>query len=149
MSMGNPSEKFFDDVRRLRACLQGTFFLERLKLPELEKLMSAMKKQHFPPGLTVFKQGDKGDTFYLVSRGRLSFWVRKGGVEKKIAELQPLDYFGETALISDSPRSATIKSETECDLFLLRKADFQEILMANPWIAEEIRAQMEQKRRIK
>ncbi len=127
----------------------GYFFLDRLKMPELEKLMSAMKKQHLPAGFTVFKQGDKGDIFYLVSRGRLSFWVRKGGVEKKVTDLQPLDYFGETALISDSPRSATVKAETECDLFLLRKADFQEILMANPWIAGEIHAQMARKTQIK
>src|SRR5580658_4082261 len=149
MATGDASEKFLDDVRRLRECLQGTFFLERLKMPELEKLMSAMKKLRVPAGFTIFKQGERGDTFYLVSRGRLSFWVRKGLIEKKATELQPLDYFGETALISDAPRSATVKAETECDLFLLRKADFTEILMANPWIAGEIRAQMEHKGRIK
>ncbi|HTC22398.1 MAG TPA: cyclic nucleotide-binding domain-containing protein, partial [bacterium] len=77
MASGDASEKFLDDVRRLRECLQGTFFLERLKMPELEKLMSAMKKLRVPAGFTIFKQGERGDTFYLVSRGRLSFWVRK------------------------------------------------------------------------
>ncbi len=149
MTESNASEKFLDDIRRLRDCLQGTSFLERLKLPELEKLMSAMKKQHFPAGFTVFKQGEKGEVFYLVSRGRLSFWVRKGLVDKKLTELNPRDYFGETALISETPRSATVKAETECDLFLLHKRDFKEILMANPWIAEEIRAQMAHKTQIK
>ena len=149
MSPGNNPEKILDDIRRLRECLQGPLFLDRLKMPELEKLMSAMKKLHVPAGFTVFKQGEKGDTFFLVSKGRLSFWVRKGMVEKKLTELQPLDYFGETALISDAPRSATVKAETDCDLFLLHKADFKEILMANPWIASEIRDQMERKTQIK
>ena len=149
MPAEDAAKKAMDDIRRLRDCLQGTFFLERLKMPELEKLMSAMKKIHIPPGFTVFKQGDPGDTFFLVSKGKLSFWVRKGFSEKKVTELLPLDYFGETALISDAPRSATVKAETECDLFLLHKADFTEILMANPWIAEEIRAQMARKTRIK
>jgi trk system potassium uptake protein len=149
MSEGNASKKFFDDVRRLRDCLQGTLFLDRLKIAELEKLMSVMKKQHFPAGSTVFKQGDKGETFYLVSKGRLSYWVRKGLGEKLVTELHEKDYFGETALISDAPRSGTVKAETECDLFLLRKEDFKDILMANPWIADEIRAQMAQKDQIK
>ncbi len=149
MSSGDASEKFLDDIHRLRECLEGTFFLDRLKMPELEKLMSAMKKQHFPAGSTIFKQGDKGETFYLVSKGLLSFWVRKGLVDKKVTELHPKDFFGETALISENPRSATVKTETECDLFLLNKADFREILMANLWIAEEIRSHMAQKNRIK
>ena len=147
--MEDATQKAREDIRRLRDCLQGTFFLERLKMPELEKLMAAMKKLRLPAGFTIFKQGQPGDTFFLVSKGRLSFWVRKGLSEKKVADLQPLDYFGETALISDAPRSATVKAETECELFLLHKTDFKEILMANPWIAEEIRAQMARKSQIK
>lgn len=149
MSAGDPTQKALNDLRRLRDCLQGAFFLDRLKMPELEKLMSVMKKMHVPRGFTIFKQGDKGDTFFLVAEGRLSFWVRKDGLEKKVSELQPLDYFGETALISDAPRSATVKAETECDLYFLHKDDFKEILMANPWIAEEIRANMARKSEIK
>lgn len=147
--MEDATQKAREDIRRLRDCLQGTFFLERLKMPELEKLMSAMKKLKVPAGFTIFKQGQPGDTFFLVSKGRLSFWVKKGLSEKKVTELQPLDYFGETALISDAPRSATVKAETECELFLLHKTDFKEILMANPWISEEIRAQMARKSQIK
>ncbi|HEY5039695.1 MAG TPA: cyclic nucleotide-binding domain-containing protein [bacterium] len=149
MSTENASQNFFDDIRRLRECLQGTLFLDRLKMPELEKLMSAMKKQRVPAGRPVFKQGDKADTFYLVSGGRLSFWVQKGGVNQKVADLKPKDYFGETALISDEPRSATVKAETDCDLFILRKEDFKEILMANPWIAKEIEANIAHKAKIK
>ncbi len=141
----SPTEKALDDIRRLRECLQAILFLDRLKIPELEKLMSAMKKQHVPAGLTVFRQGDPGDVFYLVAKGRLSFWVKAGGGDKKLTELLPLDYFGETALINDEPRSATVKAETDCDLFLLRKGDFKDILMANPWIAGEIQASMARK----
>jgi len=140
MAEDHHTEQALDDIRRLRECLQGILFLDRLKIPELEKLMSAMKKQHVPQGLAVFKQGAPGDVFYLVSKGRLSFWVKSGGVDKKLTELRPLDYFGETALINDEPRSATVKAETDCDLFLLRKSDFKGILMANPWIAGEIQA---------
>ena len=143
------TEKALADIRRLRECLQATLFLDRLKMPELEKLMAAMKKQHVPAGLTVFKQGAKADIFYLISRGRLSFWVNQGKEQRKVTELREKDYFGETALISDAPRSATIKAETDCDLFLLRKEDFKEILMANPWIAQEIQANMDHKTRIK
>lgn len=142
-------EKALNELHRLRECLQATLFLDRLKMPELEKLMAAMKKQRVPAGLTVFQQGSRGDVFYLVAEGRLSFWVKSGGTEKKVTELKPMDYFGETALISDAPRSATVKAETDCVLYLLHKADFNEILMANPWIAEEIHASIAHKDRMK
>jgi CRP-like cAMP-binding protein len=131
-----------DEMRRLRECLQATHFLHRLKLPELEKLMSAMKKIHYPAGSVVFKQGDTGDTFYLVSRGQLSLWVNKLLGEKKVLDLKPLDYFGEPALINTAPRSATVKADTDCDLFVLRKGDFQATLMANPDIAQAIKLHM-------
>ncbi len=131
-----------DEMRRLRECLQATHFLHRLKLPELEKLMSAMKKIHYPAGSVVFKQGDPGDTFYLVSRGQLSLWVNRLLGEKKVLDLKPLDYFGEAALINTAPRSATVKADTDCDLFVLRKGDFQATLMANPDIAQAIKLHM-------
>ena len=143
------TENFLDNIRRLRECLQATLFLDRLKMPELEKLMSAMKKQKVPAGRPVFKQGGQADTFYLVSEGRLSFWVQKGLINKKVADLKPRDYFGETALISDAPRSATVRAETDCELFILRKEDFKEILMANPWIAKEIEESIAHKTKIR
>lgn len=132
----------YDEIKRLRECLQATHFLHRLKLFELEKLMAAMKKIHYPAGSLVFKQGDPGDTFYLVSRGKLSYSVRKLLGEKKVAELNPRDYFGEAALVNTAPRSATVRAETDCDLFLLKKGDFQATLMANPEIAQFIKAHM-------
>ena len=138
-----------DEMRRLQECLQATHFLHRLKLPELEKLMSAMKRIHYPAGSVVFKQGDPGDTFYLVSRGSLSYWVNKIFGEKKVADLRPKDYFGEAALINTAPRSATVRAETDCDLFVLRKNDFQATLMANPDIAQAIKLHMAQRAQAK
>ena len=138
-----------EEMRRLQECLQATHFLHRLKLPELEKLMSAMKKIHYPAGSVVFNEGDAGDTFYLVSRGKLSYWVKKLFGDKQVAELNPKDYFGEAALLNTAPRSATVKAETDCDLFVLRKDDFKATLMANPEIAQLIKAHMAQRNQAK
>jgi CRP-like cAMP-binding protein len=66
-----------------------------------------------------------------------------------VTELNPKDYFGEAALLNTAPRSATVKAETDCDLFLLHKKDFQATLMANPEIAMAIRAHMVQRKQAK
>ena len=137
------------EMKRLQECLQATHFLHRLKMAELEKLMSAMKKIHFPAGSVVFRQGDPADSFYLVSEGRLSMWVKKLLGEKKVLDLFPKDYFGEAALIKTAPRSATVKAETNCDLFVLRKDDFKATLMANPEISQMIEVHMAQRSQAK
>ena len=130
------------EMRRLQECLQATHFLHRLKYAELDKLMSAIKKIHYPAGSVVFNEGDPGDIFYMVSRGTLSYWVKKLFNEKKVMDLHPMDYFGEAALLSDAPRSATVRAETDCDLFVLRKGDFKSTLMSNPEIAQFIKEHM-------
>jgi CRP-like cAMP-binding protein len=138
-----------DEIKRLRECLQAVHFLHRLKVPELERLMSAMKKIRFPAGNVVFKQGDIPDHFYMVSKGHLSYWVSKLFGEKKVLDLAPLDYFGETALLNSAKRSATVRAETECELFILHKNDFQKTLMANPEISQAIKVHMAQRAQAK
>lgn len=149
MTEVNFQEAEHEEMKRLRECLQATHFLHRLKFSELDKLMSAMKKIHYPAGSVVFKEGDPGDTFYLVSRGKLSFWVKKLLGEKMVAELKPKDYFGEAALLNTAPRSATVRAETDCDLFVLRKGDFHATLMSNPGIAQAIKTHMAERNRAK
>ena len=149
MTPDNREKEAQEEMRRLRECLQATHFLHRLKYPELEKLMSAIKKIHYPAGSLVFQQGDPGDNFYMVSRGTLSYWVKKLLGEKKVTDLHPMDYFGEAALLSSAPRSATVKAETDCDLFVIRKDDFKATLMANPEIAQFIKEHMAQRAQAK
>lgn len=125
-------------IRKLRDCLQQVDFLRQLKLDELDKLMEALKKRNCPKGYTVIKQGDPGDAFYMISSGKVDVSV-KG---KFLVARGPGEYFGETALITDQPRAATVVTTTETELYVLYKTDFKKILMANPTIASEIKLHM-------
>ena len=129
-------------IRKLRDCLQELHFLHRLKLDALEELLTVIKVKKYKKGETVFKQGDKGDSFYMVSDGSLSYLVKKGLKTSKVAVLAMGDYFGESALINDETRSATVIADTDCELYILHKEDFKKTLMANPEIATAIKAHM-------
>ena len=76
---------------------------------------------------------------YLIASGKVSVHVKKGFRSVKVAELKRDDFFGEMALISNEPRSATITAEEVSELFVLQKSDFDKILMKNPAIAQELR----------
>ncbi|HTB23159.1 MAG TPA: cyclic nucleotide-binding domain-containing protein [bacterium] len=131
----DPNSDFLIAVRKLRDCLQGVDFLYQLKVDELDKLMGAMKKRRYPAGFTVIKQGDIGDAFYMIASGKVSVAV-KG---KQVKILQADEYFGESALVTEAPRNATVTTETETELYILYKKDFKNILMQNPSIAAAIK----------
>lgn len=122
-------------IRKLRDCLQKVDFLYQLKVDELDQLMAALKKRTCPAGHTVIRQGDPGDAFYMISSGAVQ--VSQGG--KVVAVRKEGEFFGESALVNDAPRSATVVTAAPTELYVLYKEDFKRILMANPGIAASIR----------
>jgi CRP-like cAMP-binding protein len=136
------------EVRKLRNVLQGVDFFTRLKLEELETLVEALKKRTVPRGNLVVQQGDKNaDAFFMIATGRCTVWIKKGGSMDKVADLGPESYFGERALITDEPRAATVRAEVPSELYVLYRQDFQNILMKNPGIAQELKFHVAQYKR--
>lgn len=123
-------------IRKLRDTLQKVDFLYQLKINELDTLMEALKKRKCPAGNVIIKEGDPGDAFYMVASGQ----VEVSAHGKPVAVRKAGEFFGESALVNDAPRSATVKAAVETELYVLYKADFSRILMANPGIAASIRA---------
>ncbi len=131
---------FLAEVRKLRKVLQGVDFFSRLRLEELELLVEHLKKRTVPRGHVLINQGDKSaDAFYMIASGRCTVWVKKGGAMVKVADLGPEMYFGEKALVTSEPRAATVRAELPSEIYVLYKDDFNNILMKNPSIAQEIK----------
>ncbi len=124
---------------RMREVLRNTYFFQALKMHELDELIGGLRMIRVQKGYEIIRQGDPGDAFYLIATGKVSVHVKKGFHSSKVAELLPDDFFGEMALISNDPRSATVVAEDVTELFILQRADFDRILMKNPTIAQEIR----------
>ncbi len=124
---------------RLRNVLQNTYFFQSLKMNELDELIGHLRMIRVQKGYEIIKQGDPGDAFYLIASGKVSVWLKKSFKKVKVADLQTDEFFGEMALISNEPRSATIVAEEITELFILQKYDFDKILMKNPVIAQELK----------
>jgi CRP-like cAMP-binding protein len=88
---------------------------------------------------TIFQEGEKGDKFYLIIDGavRISRFVPGMG-EEALAVLRPGAYFGEMALIDDSPRSAHAIVHEKCRLFVIRKEDLEDLLFVDRDLAYEL-----------
>ena len=108
-------------------------FFSGLGAKSLLKVVCALEPHHFTPGSVIVKEGDEGDSFYVVRSGSVEvFKKREGGPDISLAQRGPKDGFGEMALLADEPRSATVIATSEVDVWRLPKEAFQELLRENP-----------------
>ncbi|HJK92784.1 MAG TPA: cyclic nucleotide-binding domain-containing protein [Polyangiaceae bacterium LLY-WYZ-15_(1-7)] len=90
------------------------------------KVLASLKLVRKRPGEVILKQGEEGTSFYVLARGEVSV-VREDeeGTEHALATLRDGSIFGEMALVSAQPRSATVRAEDDCDLLEFDKAALQ------------------------
>jgi len=88
-----------------------------------------MVAQHLIPrtvlqGENVIVQGERGTSLFLIARGVVAVLVESGdGQPRRVASLHAGDFFGEMALLSAEPHSATVRAATPCQLYELAKQD--------------------------
>ncbi len=92
---------------------------------ELDNIANHLKLERFPAGEVIIREGEAGDKFYILERGKATVWrLDKNQVEQKIDEKGPGQYFGEVALVSSAPRNATVRAETPGSTLTLDYSDF-------------------------
>ncbi|MBV7329476.1 ATP-binding cassette domain-containing protein [Chloroflexi bacterium TSY] len=110
----------------------------------LDTIASRFTIQFTNRGQIILQQGDVGDRFYLIARGQVEVFVRNAqGVEQKIDAKSDGDYFGETALVQDAPRNATVRTLTDCLLLTLPKQAFLALLDELPSLRIAVGIQIE------
>jgi CRP-like cAMP-binding protein/rhodanese-related sulfurtransferase len=102
------------------------------KIPpaNIQAIFMRMQRVDYRSGEVIIKQGDEGDYFYVVVKGRCAVTretpLNRDGI--KLAELGIGDTFGEEALISDAKRNASVAMTTDGTLMRLAKQDFRTLL---------------------
>jgi CRP-like cAMP-binding protein len=102
------------------------------KIPpaNIQAIFMRLQQVNHKAGDLIIKQGDEGDYFYIITRGRCIVTretpLNKEGI--RLAELEVGDTFGEEALISEAKRNATVTMESDGALMRLGKEDFHTLL---------------------
>lgn len=106
---------------------------------DLSRLADVTTAEHRPAGTLIVKEGEPGDALYVIASGMVKIFVTNDeGGEVTVAELGPADAFGEMALITGDPRSASVQAEEDTELLALSKNDFDRILGDTPALARSI-----------
>ncbi|MFH1724802.1 MAG: cyclic nucleotide-binding domain-containing protein [Elusimicrobiota bacterium] len=122
----------------------------KLNLRNLATLLPYMRLFSFPKGSVVCREGDPGDSFFLIYRGGVDVTKSTGifsGSPIRLARLQSGDFFGELALLLNQPRSATCVATKESRIFVLKYDDFRRILEKHPVVLRKVRKVGEQRMR--
>src|SRR5881628_1691628 len=101
--------------------------------PELLSLVAARARRRTASrGEVLFRAGEPGDEFYLIITGSVGILEPTAHGEEIAAELGAGEWFGEMALITGEPRSATAVAAAATELALLARIDFQELVAQVP-----------------
>jgi small-conductance mechanosensitive channel len=88
-------------------------------------------------GKEVIKQGEKGDSMYVVTEGLLGVFINADGKDRiKVGRLAPGQFFGEMSLFTGEDRSATVITETSSIVYEIKKDSLKTILEKKPQLAE-------------
>jgi CRP-like cAMP-binding protein len=103
------------------------------ELPEasLDRLIEAAQLVDLEQGKEIFHQGDTGDALYVVAQGMVGV-VDEGPPRKGVAKLGPGSVFGEIALLTDHPRTATVMALAPTQLVAIDRRALREALSQDP-----------------
>jgi len=120
-----PSHPKSDEERKkILESLRSNFMFKSLSQKACNLAVDAMEKIEMGDGENIMKQGDSGDDFFVMTEGKVTFYV---GVAK-VGEAEGLTSFGELALVYNSPRNATVKCASKCILWRISRAVFRKAL---------------------
>jgi CRP/FNR family transcriptional regulator len=110
---------------------------------ELQQIASSMRERRYSAGDTMTQEGSGGAGFFVVEEGEADVTV--GGEAK--GSIGPGDYFGEIALINESPRTATLTARTDMLCYGMTPWDFRPLVENNSGIAWKLLSAMADKMR--
>jgi NADH dehydrogenase len=100
----------------------------------------AVSLAHYRPGDVIVRQGERGDCFYVIQKGRVEI-VRADAAataETRLGEKGPGESFGEAALVNDAPRNATVRALTAVDVLAVSRGDFKKLVASYGAVREQV-----------
>ncbi|MEW5958801.1 MAG: patatin-like phospholipase family protein, partial [Chloroflexota bacterium] len=127
----------------IKDILRSIPLFKNLDNADLDLIASYLHKERYPKGSFVFREGEVGDTMYLVESGRLAVVGQEA--TDTIAIMGPGSFVGEISLLLAQPRTANLQVMIDAELWVLQKRDFEQLISTQPSIALEMMRELSQR----
>ena len=94
----------------------------------------------FPAGATILREGDEADAAYILTSGRCAVYRGAGDERRLLREMGPGEVFGEMALVTQRPRSATVIAVEDVTAIVITREMLAQELEAGSWLGALVRS---------
>ena len=126
------------DTETLAALLSAVDIFAPLAPGELSALAAAAANHVFAPGETIIRAGDDGASMFVVSRGSVDVRVDSNGTSRTINRLGEGAFFGEMALFTGEPRTASVIADEETEVLEIGHEAMRDLFRTNPALVEAL-----------
>ena len=132
---------FYDEIRRRDfvvtfAMVARIPLFARLDPGSLAEIVGTIRARTVPAHAVIIRRGERGDAMYLIAAGAVDVALADGGTRR----LMQGDFFGEMALLSREPRSATVTASVTTDLLIIDAVEFLRLCERVPDMRENVEA---------
>jgi len=118
--------------------LKNSALFSALTPLELKIVDGLLHERRYLPDEIVFDEGEEGQALYLIMSGRVLINKLHQGTNQVVAELEPGSFFGDLALLDNSPRNAQARAMEACEMAVFFRADFLGLLETDAVIGYKI-----------
>jgi CRP-like cAMP-binding protein len=133
------AEHATDNFKEYPESLHAIPLLSTMSEAAFRRVLGTLVLRRLPVGAHVIREGEPGNSFYFVAGGELTVFATDGlGRQTQLARLGENAVFGEMALLSAQPRTATVGCLTEVDLFEVGRQSLATLADELPLVAEAL-----------
>lgn len=137
---GNIFRRQDQETESIRKTLRKIPIFQGLSKNELKAVERILHRREYKAGETIFHQDEPAAGMYIIEKGKVQVFFEP--TQQVIAELHDGDFFGEPALLDDSPRSATVIARIDCKMLGFFKPDLLDLIQRNPRLGIKIILQL-------
>ena len=127
------------------AVMKESVVFDPNRLAELAEGLGSDEPVYFDRGKTIVQEGQTGLRMYAVLVGHVAVSILGGGV---VERLGPGGVFGELALLEQTPRLASARAETDCQLLPINRTAFLLLVKTSPEFAESLLGSLAERLRL-
>lgn len=137
---------FIEPESEIIDLISGIPLFEPLTEEEIVKIAESSKLRVFAPKEKIVRRGQKGNSMFIVNRGSVTVQIREKNKIKPIRNLKAGEFFGEMALFTGEPRTATVVADEEAEVLEIKHNCLKPIIENNPELVESFGEIIERRR---
>lgn len=120
-----------------------------VKVSELRRILPTLRKEYYPRSALICREGEQGSSVYIILSGQVKLSITENTHTTNLGYLNAGDFFGESAVLTNEPRTITAEAVIDAEIVLLSHQSFHELVERDPTIMHNIIRTIDQRIRKK